>query len=274
MLHAAIDATALLDTDGPSDRPRHIALTFVGQTTTMAACAMSLPAVPGLLAAESCREFWTPAPTPRSGFWCVRESLTRFERLATEGDHPWGDRAKPLVGDLTADRARAVRRHHRRARLRRPCRALRRHLRHHRRRGRAARRQRRGHPGGDRAGPSPRRDAAPRVVDRGGRHLSRRIHRRRFRRRAGPADALSPDQVRGRAAGALGATACATGSTGPRWSSATHAPARWTRSTARTTSSASWRSWQAAVVHPGPAARHRTHQHRAGRLRRRCARPN
>ncbi len=32
-----------------------------------------------------------------------RESLTRFERLATEGDHPWGDRAKPLVGDLTAD---------------------------------------------------------------------------------------------------------------------------------------------------------------------------
>ena len=31
------------------------------------------------------------------------ESLTRFERLATEGDHPWGDRAKALVGDLTAD---------------------------------------------------------------------------------------------------------------------------------------------------------------------------
>jgi thioester reductase-like protein/NADP-dependent 3-hydroxy acid dehydrogenase YdfG len=32
-----------------------------------------------------------------------RESLTRFERLATQGATPWGDRAKPLVGDLTAD---------------------------------------------------------------------------------------------------------------------------------------------------------------------------
>ena len=32
-----------------------------------------------------------------------RESLTRFERLATEGPRPWGDRAKALVGDLVAD---------------------------------------------------------------------------------------------------------------------------------------------------------------------------
>ena len=32
-----------------------------------------------------------------------RESLSRFERLATEGDQAWGDRAKPLVGDLTAE---------------------------------------------------------------------------------------------------------------------------------------------------------------------------
>ncbi len=32
-----------------------------------------------------------------------RESLERFERSATEGDHPWGPRAKPLIGDLTAD---------------------------------------------------------------------------------------------------------------------------------------------------------------------------
>ncbi|HVQ53044.1 MAG TPA: SDR family oxidoreductase [Mycobacterium sp.] len=31
-----------------------------------------------------------------------RESISRFERLATEGDQAWGDRAKPLVGDLTA----------------------------------------------------------------------------------------------------------------------------------------------------------------------------
>ncbi|MCV7299737.1 SDR family oxidoreductase [Mycobacterium barrassiae] len=31
-----------------------------------------------------------------------RESLERFERLATAGEHAWGERAKPLVGDLTA----------------------------------------------------------------------------------------------------------------------------------------------------------------------------
>jgi thioester reductase-like protein len=31
-----------------------------------------------------------------------RESLTRFERLATEGNQAWGERAKALVGDLTA----------------------------------------------------------------------------------------------------------------------------------------------------------------------------
>lgn len=30
-----------------------------------------------------------------------RESLSRFERLATEGDQAWGERAKALVGDLT-----------------------------------------------------------------------------------------------------------------------------------------------------------------------------
>ena len=31
-----------------------------------------------------------------------RESLERFERLAAEGEHPWGERAKPLVGDLVS----------------------------------------------------------------------------------------------------------------------------------------------------------------------------
>ena len=60
---------------------------------------------------------------------------------------------------------------------------------------------------------------------------------------AGAADAVSPDEVRGRAAGALDSRDCATGCTGPRWWSAIRAPARWTRSTGRTTSSACWRSW-------------------------------
>ncbi len=32
-----------------------------------------------------------------------REALTRFERLASVGERPWGDRAKPLVGNLVAD---------------------------------------------------------------------------------------------------------------------------------------------------------------------------
>ena len=37
-----------------------------------------------------------------------RESVSRFERLATEGDQAWGERAKPLVGDLTAAMPRFV----------------------------------------------------------------------------------------------------------------------------------------------------------------------
>ena len=43
--------------------------------------------------------------SPDAEVWVLvrRESLTRFERLATEGDNPWGERAKALVGDLTAD---------------------------------------------------------------------------------------------------------------------------------------------------------------------------
>ena len=42
---------------------------------------------------------------PDSDVWVLvrRESLTRFERLASQGNHPWGDRAKALVGELTAD---------------------------------------------------------------------------------------------------------------------------------------------------------------------------
>ena len=91
-----------------------------------------------------------------------------------------------------------------------------------------------------------------------------------LRRRAGPSDAVSPDQVRGRDAGAVPRRACGTASTGPPSSSATPAPARWTRSTARTTSSASWRSWpHLPKFTPMRAARHRPHQHRAGGLCRR-----
>src|SRR3954470_19604073 len=43
--------------------------------------------------------------SPDAQVWILvrRESLTRFERLAGRGEHPWGDRAKALVGDLTAE---------------------------------------------------------------------------------------------------------------------------------------------------------------------------
>ena len=42
---------------------------------------------------------------PDAQVWVLvrRSSLTRFERLAGRGDQPWGDRAKALVGDLTAE---------------------------------------------------------------------------------------------------------------------------------------------------------------------------
>ena len=43
--------------------------------------------------------------SPDAEVWVLvrRESLTRFERLASRGDRAWGDRAKALVGDLTAE---------------------------------------------------------------------------------------------------------------------------------------------------------------------------
>ena len=108
-----------------------------------------------------------------------RASLSRFERLAAE----WGDRAKPLVGDLTAAAPRSRRRGRRRARRRRARRALRRDLRHHRHE--AA--QRAANVDGTRAviefARRLGRDAASRVVDRGRRRLPRRIHRGRLRRR-------------------------------------------------------------------------------------------
>jgi thioester reductase-like protein/NADP-dependent 3-hydroxy acid dehydrogenase YdfG len=43
--------------------------------------------------------------SPEAEVWVFvrRESLATFERLGNRGDHPWGERAKALVGDLTAD---------------------------------------------------------------------------------------------------------------------------------------------------------------------------
>ena len=174
-----------------------------------------------------------------------RESLGRFERLASDGDHPWGERAKPLVGDLTApslgltDDAIAelgtvdhvVH-----------CAAIYDIT-------AAEDDQRAANVEGTRAviDLALRLDAtlAPRVVDRGRRHLPGRVHRGRLRRGAGSAHAVSPDEVRGRACWSARRRGCSTASTGRRSSSATRAPVRWTRSTGPTTSSAYWPSWRA-----------------------------
>ena len=43
--------------------------------------------------------------SPDAEVWVLvrRESLARFERLATRGERAWDERAKPMVGDLTAE---------------------------------------------------------------------------------------------------------------------------------------------------------------------------
>ena len=60
--------------------------------------------------------------------------------------------------------------------------------------------QRRRHPVGDRARPAAERDVASCVVDRRRGRLPRRVHRGRLRCGSEPADAVSPHEVRGRAA--------------------------------------------------------------------------
>ncbi|AGL28853.1 short chain dehydrogenase [Mycobacterium tuberculosis CAS/NITR204] len=62
----------------------------------MTACGTSLPAVPGLSGATWYPVSWTADPRHGCGRWFA-ESFSRFERLAGQ----WGDRVRPLVGDLT-----------------------------------------------------------------------------------------------------------------------------------------------------------------------------
>ena len=143
---------------------------------------------------------------PDAEVWVLvrRESLGRFERLA-QTVASLGRAGEAACRRPHRTRPRAHRGCSRRTGHRRSRRALRRDLRHHRRRGGTARRQCGGHARGDRPGAAAGRDVASRVVDRGRGHVPGRVHRGRLRRRPGPADAVSPDEVRGRAAGALGA---------------------------------------------------------------------
>ena len=195
--------------DLQSRRPRHTVLTFVrtrGDHGSHALCRY-----------RRYRVYWPPRrvadpgpPRRRRGVGAGAAGVARPGSSGWPRDS-WGDRAKPLVGDLTApdlgltDEAIAelgavdhvVH-----------CAAIYDIT-------AAEDEQRAANVEGTRAvidaGPAAGRDAAPRVVDRGRGHVPRRVHRGRLRRRPGPADALSPDQVRGRAAGALGAGAALPG---------------------------------------------------------------
>ena len=232
----------------------------------MAACGMSLPAVPGLLVAASYLVCWTRGPTPRCGCW---SAVSRWD--ASNASPPSGVnernrwsascRSWQLTDETLAELGRG-----------RPSGALRGDLRHHRRRGRAAGRQRRRHPRRHRAGAAAGRHASSRVVDRRGRRLRRRVHRGRLRRRPAAADSVPPDEVRSRVAGAVDTRAALPhlppGRGGGRLTHRRDGQDRRPVLLLR-------RAGQVggvAVVDPDPAARHRAHQHRPGRLRRRCAR--
>ena len=212
-----------------------------------------------------------PAPRRPAEVWVLvrRESLARFERLAAE----WGDRAKPLVGDLTAadlgltdetlaDLGAVDHVVH-----------CARDLRHHRRRRRAARRQRRRHPRGDRRSPagSTRRcttcrrsrsratspASTPRTTSTSRRTCRRRITRPSSRpscwcaRRPGCAIRIYRPAV-------------VVGDSRTGEMDKVDGPVLLLRHAGE--------AGAAAQVHADRAAGHRTHQHRPGRLRGRRAR--
>ena len=209
---------------------------------------------------------WRPDRTPRCGCWSAGSrwgASSASPPSGVNGQNRWSASFAELgltdetLAELGHDRPRG---------------ALRGDLRHHRRRGRAAGRQRRRHPRRHRAGAAAGRHAASRVVDRGGGRLRRRVHRGRLRRRPAAADAVPPDEVRSRVAGALGART-ALPRLPPRRSGG-RLPHRRDGQDRRPVLLLR-RAGQVggvAEVHPDPAARHRPHQHRPGRLRRRRAR--
>jgi thioester reductase-like protein/NADP-dependent 3-hydroxy acid dehydrogenase YdfG len=86
-----------------ADRPRHIALTFVWQPTTMARMRYVVTGGTGFIGRRVVSRILDRFPDAEVWVLVRRESLARFERLATEGAQPWGDRAKALVGDLTTN---------------------------------------------------------------------------------------------------------------------------------------------------------------------------
>ena len=110
----------------------------------------------------------------------------------------------------------------------------------------------------------------PGLLGRGVRRLPRRLRRDDVRRGAGPALAVPPHQVRVREDRPRGGRRCRGGSTARRSWSGTPRPARWTRSTAPTTSSRCSSGCATPLPRLGAAGRRRPrrHQRGAGRLRR------
>src|SRR6478672_10040588 len=81
------------------DRPRHTVLTFVRPEVTMARMRYVVTGGTGFIGRRVVSQILDRSDDAEVWVLVRRRSLARFERLATQ----WGDRAKALVGDLTAE---------------------------------------------------------------------------------------------------------------------------------------------------------------------------
>src|SRR6201999_2754566 len=76
------------------DRPRHTVLTFVRPQVTMARMRYVVTGGTGFIGRRLVSQILDRSDDAEVWVLVRRESLSRFERLATEGDKAWGDRAK------------------------------------------------------------------------------------------------------------------------------------------------------------------------------------